>query len=159
MTVLRVLFLCFACESVLLLTSCLSVIYLWYLLVGQGAPLINLLGQAGTLSWHLVDAVSYQNVIGYFSSHYPPSVILSFHLADELLLKLLRVSAGLTSFPDCSIYSVSASGHVLLLFLGIHITILCSSFHIKELLRGSTNCGLQTNNEHEFCLLNLAVCG
>ncbi|XP_073485440.1 ectopic P granules protein 5 homolog [Aquarana catesbeiana] len=70
-----------------------------------GASLINLLGQAGTLSWHLVDAVSYQNVIGYFSSHYPPSVILSSHLADELLLKLLRVSAGLTSFPDCSIYS------------------------------------------------------
>ncbi|XP_069819331.1 ectopic P granules protein 5 homolog isoform X1 [Dendropsophus ebraccatus] len=70
-----------------------------------GAPLINLLGQAGTLSWHLVDAVSYQNVIGYFSSHYPPSVILSTHLADELLLKLLRVSAGLSSFPECSIYS------------------------------------------------------
>ncbi|XP_075696840.1 ectopic P granules protein 5 homolog [Rhinoderma darwinii] len=70
-----------------------------------GAPLINLLGQAGTLSWHLVDAVSYQNVIGYFSSHYPPSVILSTHLADDLLLKLLRVSAGLSSFPDCSIYS------------------------------------------------------
>ncbi|XP_056399364.1 ectopic P granules protein 5 homolog isoform X1 [Hyla sarda] len=70
-----------------------------------GAPLINLLGQAGTLSWHLVDAVSYQNVIGYFSSHYPPSVILSTHLADELLLKLLRVSAGLSAFPDCSVYS------------------------------------------------------
>ncbi|XP_071988659.1 ectopic P granules protein 5 homolog, partial [Engystomops pustulosus] len=70
-----------------------------------GAPLISLLGQAGTLSWHLVDAVSYQNIIGYFSSHYPPSVILSSHLADELLLKLLRVSAGLSSFPDCGIYS------------------------------------------------------
>ncbi|XP_063814425.1 ectopic P granules protein 5 homolog [Pseudophryne corroboree] len=69
-----------------------------------GAPLINLLGQASTLSWHLVDAVSYQNVMGYFSSHYPPSVILSEHLADQLLLKLLRVSAGLTSFPECSIY-------------------------------------------------------
>ncbi|KAM9328926.1 ectopic P granules protein 5 homolog [Gastrophryne carolinensis] len=70
-----------------------------------GSPLINLLGQAGTLSWHLVDAVSYQNIIGYFSSHYPPTVILSSHLADELLLKLLRVSAGLTSFPECNIYS------------------------------------------------------
>ncbi|XP_053304240.1 ectopic P granules protein 5 homolog [Spea bombifrons] len=70
-----------------------------------GSPLLNLLGQASTLSWHLVDAVSYQNVMGYFSSHYPPSVILSAHLADELLLKLLKVSAGLTCFPDNNIYS------------------------------------------------------
>lgn len=103
---------------------------------GQGASLINLLGQAGTLSWHLVDAVSYQNVIGYFSSHYPPSVILSSHLADELLLKLLRVSAGLTSFPDCSIYSVSASSHVLLLlFPDIHTPISCSSLPYKRVMR------------------------
>ncbi|XP_053557038.1 LOW QUALITY PROTEIN: ectopic P granules protein 5 homolog [Bombina bombina] len=70
-----------------------------------GAPLLNLLGQASTLSWHLVDAVSYQNVVGYFSSHYPPSVILSNHLADELVLKLLKVSAGLTTFPESNIYS------------------------------------------------------
>ncbi|CAH2296751.1 ectopic P granules 5 homolog isoform X1 [Pelobates cultripes] len=70
-----------------------------------GAPLINLLGEAGTMSWHLVDAVSYQNVIGYFSSHYPPSIILSNHLADELLLKLLKVSAGLTCFPENNVYS------------------------------------------------------
>ncbi|KAM4707195.1 ectopic P granules protein 5 homolog [Discoglossus pictus] len=70
-----------------------------------GAPLLTLLGQAGTLSWHLVDAVSYQNVMGYFSSHYPPAVILSTHLADELLLKLLKVSAGLSSFPETNIYS------------------------------------------------------
>ncbi|KAM8960937.1 ectopic P granules protein 5 homolog [Pelodytes ibericus] len=70
-----------------------------------GSPLLSLLGQAGTLSWHLVDAVSYQNVMGYFSSHYSPSVILSNHLADELLLKLLKVSAGLTCFPETNIYS------------------------------------------------------
>ncbi|OCU02726.1 hypothetical protein XELAEV_18008492mg [Xenopus laevis] len=70
-----------------------------------GSPLLSLLGQASTLSWHLVDAVSYQNVMGYFSSHYPPSVILSKHLADELILKVLKVSAGLTTFPECNIYS------------------------------------------------------
>ncbi|MEE6509995.1 hypothetical protein FKM82_028866 [Ascaphus truei] len=70
-----------------------------------GSPLLNLLGQAGTLSWHLVDAVSYQNVMGYFSSHYPPSVILSKDLADELILKLLKVSAGLAFSPDSNIYS------------------------------------------------------
>ncbi|KAM4808384.1 ectopic P granules protein 5 homolog [Rhinophrynus dorsalis] len=70
-----------------------------------GTPLLNLLGQASTMSWHLVDAVSYQNVMGYFSSHYPPSVILSSHLADELILKLLKVSAGLTSFPETNVYS------------------------------------------------------
>uniref|UniRef100_A0A8C5LRQ0 Ectopic P-granules 5 autophagy tethering factor n=1 Tax=Leptobrachium leishanense TaxID=445787 RepID=A0A8C5LRQ0_9ANUR len=70
-----------------------------------GTPLLNLLGEAGTMSWHLVDAVSYQNVMGYFSSHYPPAIILSVHRADELLLKLLKVSAGLTCFPENNIYS------------------------------------------------------
>eukprot|EP00079_Xenopus_tropicalis_P014674 XP_004911392.1 PREDICTED: ectopic P granules protein 5 homolog [Xenopus tropicalis] len=70
-----------------------------------GSPLLSLLGQASTLSWHLVDAVSYQNVMGYFSSHYPPCVILSKHLTDELILKVLKVSAGLTTFPECNIYS------------------------------------------------------
>ncbi|XP_012860183.2 ectopic P granules protein 5 homolog isoform X2 [Echinops telfairi] len=64
------------------------------------SPLLNLLGQTSSLSWHLVDAVSYQSAIGYFSSHYPPSIILAKEPAAQAVLKLLKVSAGLSSPAD-----------------------------------------------------------
>ncbi|XP_076768507.1 ectopic P granules protein 5 homolog isoform X1 [Arvicanthis niloticus] len=60
------------------------------------SPLLSLLGQTSSLSWHLVDLVSYQSVLGYFSSHYPPSVILANDCSAELIVKLLKVSAGLS---------------------------------------------------------------
>ncbi|XP_042766523.1 ectopic P granules protein 5 homolog isoform X1 [Panthera leo] len=64
------------------------------------SPLLNLLGQTSSLSWHLVDVVSYQSVLGYFSSHYQPSVILAKEPSAELIMKLLRVSAGLSVPTD-----------------------------------------------------------
>ncbi|XP_013012624.1 ectopic P granules protein 5 homolog isoform X2 [Cavia porcellus] len=59
------------------------------------SPLLNLLGQTSSLSWHLVDIVSYQSVLGYFSSHYPPSIILAKESAAVSVVKLLKVAAGL----------------------------------------------------------------
>uniref|UniRef100_A0A9L0R8Z0 Ectopic P-granules 5 autophagy tethering factor n=1 Tax=Equus caballus TaxID=9796 RepID=A0A9L0R8Z0_HORSE len=59
------------------------------------SPLLSLLGQTSSLSWHLVDTVSYQSVLGYFSSHYQPSIILAKEPSAELVVKLLKVSAGL----------------------------------------------------------------
>ncbi|XP_021070001.1 ectopic P granules protein 5 homolog [Mus pahari] len=64
------------------------------------SPLLSLLGQTSSLSWHLVDLVSYQSVLGYFSSHYPPSVILANDCSAELIVKLLKVSAGLSVPAD-----------------------------------------------------------
>ncbi|KAM9224723.1 ectopic P granules protein 5 homolog [Dugong dugon] len=64
------------------------------------SPLLSLLGQTSSLSWHLVDIVSYQSVIGYFSSHYPPSIILAKESSAELIVKLLKVSAGLSIPTD-----------------------------------------------------------
>uniref|UniRef100_A0A8I3W1K7 Ectopic P-granules 5 autophagy tethering factor n=1 Tax=Callithrix jacchus TaxID=9483 RepID=A0A8I3W1K7_CALJA len=64
------------------------------------SPLLNLLGQTSSLSWHLVDIVSYQSVLGYFSSHYPPSIILTKESFAELIMKLLKVSAGLSIPTD-----------------------------------------------------------
>ncbi|GAB1301887.1 Ectopic P granules protein 5 homolog [Apodemus speciosus] len=64
------------------------------------SPLLSLLGQTSSVSWHLVDLVSYQGVLGYFSSHYPPSVILAKDCASELTVKLLKVSAGLSAPAD-----------------------------------------------------------
>lgn len=61
----------------------------------QDSPLLNLLGQTSSLSWHLVDIVSYQSVLGYFSSHYPPSIILAKESAAVSVVKLLKVAAGL----------------------------------------------------------------
>ncbi|XP_006835165.1 PREDICTED: ectopic P granules protein 5 homolog [Chrysochloris asiatica] len=60
------------------------------------SSLLNLLGQTSSLSWHLVDIVSYQSVMGYFSSHYPPSIILAKESSAESILKLLKESAGLS---------------------------------------------------------------
>ncbi|XP_062933124.1 ectopic P granules protein 5 homolog isoform X2 [Cynocephalus volans] len=64
------------------------------------SPLLSLLGQTSSLSWHLVDIVSYQSVLGYFSSHYPPSIILAKESSAELIVKLLKVSAGLSISTD-----------------------------------------------------------
>ncbi|EDL09441.1 mCG125522, isoform CRA_c [Mus musculus] len=64
------------------------------------SPLLSLLGQTSSLSWHLVDLVSYQSVLGYFSSHYPPSVVLANDCSSELIVKLLKVSAGLSAHAD-----------------------------------------------------------
>ncbi|EDL84688.1 rCG41226, isoform CRA_a [Rattus norvegicus] len=64
------------------------------------SPLLSLLGQTSSLSWHLVDFVSYQSVLGYFSSHYPPSVILAQDCSAELIVRLLKVSAGLSLPAD-----------------------------------------------------------
>ncbi|XP_012657457.1 ectopic P granules protein 5 homolog [Otolemur garnettii] len=64
------------------------------------SPLLSLLGQTSSLSWHLVDIVSYQSVLGYFSSHYPPSIILAKESSAELIMKLLKVSAGLAIPTD-----------------------------------------------------------
>ncbi|KAI5280116.1 Ectopic P Granules Protein 5-like [Manis pentadactyla] len=58
------------------------------------SSLLCLLGQTSSLSWHLVDIVSYQSVLGYFSSHYQPSIILAKESSAELIVKLLKVSAG-----------------------------------------------------------------
>ncbi|XP_046284273.1 ectopic P granules protein 5 homolog [Marmota monax] len=64
------------------------------------SPLLSLLGQTSSLSWHLVDIVSYQSVLSYFSSHYPPTIILAKESSAELIVKLLKVSAGLSIPTD-----------------------------------------------------------
>ncbi|KAB1256285.1 Ectopic P granules protein 5-like protein [Camelus dromedarius] len=64
------------------------------------SPLLTLLGQTSSLSWHLVDTVSYQSVLAYFSSHYQPSIILAQEPSAELIVKLLKVSAGLSVPTD-----------------------------------------------------------
>uniref|UniRef100_A0A8D2D6R2 Ectopic P-granules 5 autophagy tethering factor n=1 Tax=Sciurus vulgaris TaxID=55149 RepID=A0A8D2D6R2_SCIVU len=64
------------------------------------SPLLSLLGQTSSLSWHLVDIVSYQSVLSYFSSHYPPSIILAKESSAELIVRLLKVSAGLSISTD-----------------------------------------------------------
>uniref|UniRef100_A0A8D0ZKW2 Ectopic P granules protein 5 homolog n=1 Tax=Sus scrofa TaxID=9823 RepID=A0A8D0ZKW2_PIG len=66
----------------------------------KDSPLLTLLGQTSSLSWHLVDIVSYQSVLGYFSSHYQPSIILAKESSAELIVKLLKVSAGLSIPTD-----------------------------------------------------------
>ncbi|XP_028915803.1 ectopic P granules protein 5 homolog isoform X2 [Ornithorhynchus anatinus] len=66
----------------------------------EESPLLNLLGQASSVSWHLVDVVSYQSVLSYFSSHYPPSIILAKESSSELIMKLLKASAGFSVSSD-----------------------------------------------------------
>lgn len=58
------------------------------------SPLLNLLGQTSSLPWQHVGIMSYQSIIGYFNSHYPPSIILAKEPAAELIVKLLKASAG-----------------------------------------------------------------
>ncbi|EMP40141.1 Ectopic P granules protein 5 like protein [Chelonia mydas] len=70
----------------------------------EESPLINLLGQTSSLPWQLVRIASYQSVISYFSSHYPPSIILAKDSAAELIVKLLKVSAGFGASSDSRVH-------------------------------------------------------
>uniref|UniRef100_A0A8C4I216 Ectopic P-granules autophagy protein 5 homolog (C. elegans) n=1 Tax=Dicentrarchus labrax TaxID=13489 RepID=A0A8C4I216_DICLA len=80
-------------------------VYLLYMLVflakeeqllsQQDSPLLSLLVQSTSLPWHQLDLSSYQGILGYVSTHYPPSLLLSADSAPQLLLKSLRSAAGL----------------------------------------------------------------
>lgn len=61
----------------------------------QDSPLLSLLVQATSLPWHQLDLSSYQGVLDYVSTHYPPSLLLSCDSASQLLLKSVRSAAGL----------------------------------------------------------------
>ncbi|XP_071755771.1 ectopic P granules protein 5 homolog isoform X1 [Centroberyx gerrardi] len=84
-------------------------VYLLYMLVfltkeeqllsQQDSPLLSLLVQSTSLPWHQLDLSSYQGILGYVSTHYPPSLLLSADLAPQLLLKSLRSAAGLHPCP------------------------------------------------------------
>ncbi|XP_030323198.1 ectopic P granules protein 5 homolog isoform X2 [Calypte anna] len=74
-------------------------------LIGEEeSPLINLLGQTSSLPWQLVGISSYQSIISYCNSHYPPSVILDKNVASELIMKLLKISAGFGASSDSHIH-------------------------------------------------------
>lgn len=79
----------------------------------QESPLINLLGQTSSLPWQLVGISSYQSIISYCNSHYPPSVILAKDAAAELIVKLLKISAGFGTASDSHIHLVSSIGFAL----------------------------------------------
>ncbi|NXG48026.1 EPG5 protein, partial [Psilopogon haemacephalus] len=70
----------------------------------EESPLINLLGQTSSLPWQLVGISSYQSIISYCNSHYPPSVILGKDAAAELIVKLLKISAGFGASSDSHIH-------------------------------------------------------
>ncbi|XP_076006821.1 ectopic P granules protein 5 homolog isoform X2 [Genypterus blacodes] len=80
-------------------------VYLLYMLVfltkedqllsQQDSPLLSLLVQSTSLPWNQVDLSSYQGIMGYVSTHYPSSMLLSTDSAPQLLLKSLRTAAGL----------------------------------------------------------------
>lgn len=61
----------------------------------QDSPLFSLLVQSTSLPCHQVDLSNYQGILGYVSTHYPASLLLSGDSASQLLLKLLRSAAGL----------------------------------------------------------------
>ncbi|KFQ26998.1 Ectopic P granules protein 5, partial [Merops nubicus] len=74
-------------------------------LIGEEeSPLINLLGQTSSLPWQLVGISSYQSIISYCNSHYPPSVILAKDAAAELIVKLLKISAGFGASSDSHVH-------------------------------------------------------
>ncbi|XP_029915436.1 ectopic P granules protein 5 homolog isoform X2 [Myripristis murdjan] len=85
-------------------------VYLLYMLVfltkeeqllsQQDSPLLSLLVQSTSLPWHQLDLTSYQGILGYVSTHYPPSLLLSTDSAPQLLLKSLRSAAGLQPRPQ-----------------------------------------------------------
>ncbi|KAM9743565.1 ectopic P granules protein 5 homolog [Menidia menidia] len=85
-------------------------VYLLYMLVflakeeqllsKQDSPLLSLLVQSTSLPWHQLDLSSYQGILGYVSTHYPPSLLLSADSAPQLLLKSLRGAAGLQPRPS-----------------------------------------------------------
>ncbi|KAM6230930.1 ectopic P granules protein 5 homolog isoform 1-T1 [Porphyrio hochstetteri] len=70
----------------------------------EESPLINLLGQSSSLPWQLVGISSYQSIISYCNSHYPPSVILAKDAAAELIVKVLKISAGFGASSDSHIH-------------------------------------------------------
>ncbi|NXK47869.1 EPG5 protein, partial [Chauna torquata] len=70
----------------------------------EESPLINLLGQTSSLPWQLVGISSYQSIISYCNSHYPPSVILAKDAAAELIVKLLKISAGFGTSSDSHVH-------------------------------------------------------
>ncbi|XP_021140563.2 ectopic P granules protein 5 homolog isoform X2 [Columba livia] len=70
----------------------------------EESPLINLLGQTSSLPWQLVGISSYQSIISYCNSHYPPSVVLAKDAAAELIVKLLKVSAGFGTSSDSHVH-------------------------------------------------------
>ncbi|XP_075581960.1 ectopic P granules protein 5 homolog isoform X2 [Pelecanus crispus] len=74
------------------------------LLGKEESPLINLLGQTSSLPWQLVGISSYQSIISYCNSHYPPSVILAKDPAAELIVKLLKISAGFGASSDSHVH-------------------------------------------------------
>ncbi|XP_074526057.1 ectopic P granules protein 5 homolog isoform X2 [Halichoeres trimaculatus] len=85
-------------------------VYLLYMLVflakeeqllsQQDSPLLSLLVQSTSLPWHQLDLSSYQGILGYVSTHYPPLLLLSTDSALQLLLKSLRSAAGLNPRPS-----------------------------------------------------------
>ncbi|PWA19596.1 hypothetical protein CCH79_00006951, partial [Gambusia affinis] len=70
------------------------------LLTKQDSPLLSLLVQSTSLPWYQLDLSSYQGILGYVGTHYPPSLLLSGDSAPQLLLKLLRGAAGLHPHPS-----------------------------------------------------------
>lgn len=62
--------------------------------------MFSLLVQSTSLPWHQLDLSSYQGILGYVSTHYPPSLLLSADSAPQLLLKSLRSAAGLHPRPS-----------------------------------------------------------
>ncbi|XP_077792636.1 ectopic P granules protein 5 homolog isoform X1 [Podarcis muralis] len=70
------------------------------LITREESPLLNLLGQTSSLPWQHVSVLSYQSIIGYFNTHYPPSIILAKEPAAELIVKLLKASAGFGASSD-----------------------------------------------------------
>ncbi|XP_028269596.1 ectopic P granules protein 5 homolog [Parambassis ranga] len=85
-------------------------VYLLYMLVflvkeeqllsQQDSPLLSLLVQSTSLPWHQLDLSSYQSILGYVSTHYPPSLLLSADSAPQLMLKSVRSAAGLHPRPN-----------------------------------------------------------
>uniref|UniRef100_A0A8C3NW07 Ectopic P-granules autophagy protein 5 homolog n=1 Tax=Cyanoderma ruficeps TaxID=181631 RepID=A0A8C3NW07_9PASS len=74
-------------------------------LIGEEeSPLISLLGQTSSLPWQLVGISSYESIISYCNSHYPPSVILAKDAGAELIVKLLKISAGFGASSDSHIH-------------------------------------------------------
>ncbi|KAH0627798.1 hypothetical protein JD844_008196 [Phrynosoma platyrhinos] len=74
------------------------------LLTKEESPLLNLLGQTSSLPWQLISILSYENIISYFNSHYPPSIILAKEPAAELIVKLLKASAGFGASSDSHVH-------------------------------------------------------
>ncbi|XP_026178495.1 ectopic P granules protein 5 homolog [Mastacembelus armatus] len=85
-------------------------VYLLYMLVflakeeqllsQKDSPLLSLLVQSSSLPWHQLGLSSYEGILGYVGTHYPPALLLSVDSAPQLLLKSLRSAAGLHPCPN-----------------------------------------------------------